>query len=164
VGSVAALKALQKVQRLATLAITGALHSTPTDLLDAHTGVLPIELALLKICYGSTIRLLTLPEIHPMWKIVKQARQAQPKRHPGSIDLLIWGFKLERENLETIMPVRCNPRRLNKFKVIIPGSREASIEDEKNDRSDYRVYTDGSGHNGGIGAAAVIYKKEERRP
>ena len=162
-GSVAALKALQKVQRLATLAITGALRSTPTDLLDAHAGVLPMELALSKVCFGSTVRLLTLPETHPIWKIVEQARRTQPKKHLGPIDLLVWGFKLEKEKLETVTPVRCNPRRLTRFKVAIPRSRDASIEDEKNDKSDFRVYADGSGHEGGIGAAAAIYKKGERR-
>jgi len=38
-GSVGALRALQKIQRVATLAITGALRTTPTDLLDAHAGL-----------------------------------------------------------------------------------------------------------------------------
>jgi len=163
-GSVSALKALQKVQRLATLAITGALRSTPTDLLDAHAGVLPIELALSKVCFGSTVRLLTLPETHPIWKVVKRARQTQPKKHPGPIDLLLWGYKLEKENVETLTPVRCNPRRLMLFKVTIPRSREESIDCEKNDTSDFRVYADGSGYEGGVGAAAVIYKKGQRTP
>jgi ribonuclease HI len=163
-GSVAALKTLQKVQRLATLAITGALRSTPTDLLDAHAGVLPMELALSKVCFGSTIRLLTLPETHPIWKIVEQARQAQPKKHPGLIDLLVWNLKLETEKLETITPIRCSPSKPVKFKIAIPGSREESMEDEKGDTSDFKIYADGSGHDGGVGAAAVIYKRGERRP
>jgi hypothetical protein len=38
-GSSAALRQLQKTQRIATLAITGTLRSTPTDFADAHAGV-----------------------------------------------------------------------------------------------------------------------------
>jgi hypothetical protein len=59
-GSVGALKALKKVQRMATLAITRALRTTPNDLLDSHAGILPIELVLSKVCFRSTVRLLTL--------------------------------------------------------------------------------------------------------
>ena len=50
-GSVGALKGLQKTHRVAILAINGALRTTPTDLLDAHAGTLPIELTLLKVCH-----------------------------------------------------------------------------------------------------------------
>lgn len=46
----------------ATLAITGALRTTPMEMLDAHSGTLPMELALRKICFRSIIRLLTLPD------------------------------------------------------------------------------------------------------
>jgi len=41
-GSVATLRALQKLQQMATLAITGTLRTTPTDFLDMHAGTLPM--------------------------------------------------------------------------------------------------------------------------
>jgi hypothetical protein len=77
-GSVGTLKSLQKLQRMATLAITGALRTTPTDLLDAHAGVLPMELALLKVCHRAAVRMLTLPKTHPLHKKVKDARLTPP--------------------------------------------------------------------------------------
>jgi ribonuclease HI len=43
-------------------------------------------------------------------------------------------------------------------------TREASIASEKLDKADFKVFTDGSGWNGGIGAAAVIYRKGQHRP
>jgi len=49
IGSVMALRQLTKIQRIATLAITGGLKSTPTDLLDVYAGVLSMDLALQKI-------------------------------------------------------------------------------------------------------------------
>jgi hypothetical protein len=84
-GSVGVLKTLQKLQRMATLAITGALRSTPTDLLDAHAGVLPMELALLKTCQRATVRLLTLPSTHPLHRKIAAAKRAPPLNHQGPI-------------------------------------------------------------------------------
>ena len=55
IGSVGALKNLQKIQRIATLAITGTLRSTPNDYVDLHVKILPIELALLKTCHAAII-------------------------------------------------------------------------------------------------------------
>jgi len=43
-GSVGALREFAKLQRIAALAINGALRSSPTDLLDAHAGLLPVDL------------------------------------------------------------------------------------------------------------------------
>ena len=48
-GSVGITGKLASLQRMATLAITGALRSTTTDVLDLHADVLPVELLLNKI-------------------------------------------------------------------------------------------------------------------
>src|ERR1700679_3602647 len=73
-GSVGALRQLQKTQRIATLAITGALRTTPTDTLDAHAGVLPLEFALQRSAHRALIRMLPLPPAHPIHKIVTEIR------------------------------------------------------------------------------------------
>jgi hypothetical protein len=80
-GSVAALRQFQKTQRIASLAIAGALRSTPTDFLDAHVGLLPVELAMLKANYRSTVRMLTLPPSHPLYHIVAAIKDSPPKKH-----------------------------------------------------------------------------------
>jgi hypothetical protein len=69
-GSVTALKGLMKAQRIAALAITGALRTTPTDLVDAHAGILPMDLLLLKNTHKAAVRLCTLPNSHPLHDIV----------------------------------------------------------------------------------------------
>jgi hypothetical protein len=43
------VKKLRTVQRRAALAITGALSTTPTDVLDAHANLLPIEHLISKV-------------------------------------------------------------------------------------------------------------------
>jgi hypothetical protein len=50
-GSAGVLKELEKAQRIATLAINGALRTTASDTLDAHAGILPIGLTLEKVCH-----------------------------------------------------------------------------------------------------------------
>ena len=163
-GSVGSLRSLQKIQRIATLAITGSLRTTPTDLLDAHAGVLPLELALSKACHRAAVRLLTLPKTHPLFQPLKQARRVPPRKHKSPMDSLLATFGLHKARMEVISPATEDPRRIMRFRTIIPESRECSIEEEDQDKADFKVFSDGSGQEGGVGAAAVIYKKGRSRP
>ena len=54
-GSVSTLHSLQKVKRIASLAITGTLRTTPNNFIDIHAGIFPMELALLKACHHGLI-------------------------------------------------------------------------------------------------------------
>ena len=161
-GSAAVLRQLQKTQRIATLAITGALRTTPTDFADVHAGVLPIELALLKATHRALTRLLTLPPTHPLHSIVTHTRNNPPRKHASSIANLLRIFKMNRTAMETIIPIaQCPPRaRRPRFTIKIADSREDSIEWEKKDTADFKIFSDGSGMEGKIGAAAVLYTKE----
>ena len=49
--------------------------------------------------------------------------------------------------------------------MTITESKEKLIKEEKKDNSDIRVYMDGLGYDGNVGAAAVLYRKgrEEQR-
>jgi hypothetical protein len=57
---------LAHVQRRAALHTTGAMRTTPTDLLDAHADLLPFELLVDKKCHTAALRLATLPASHPL--------------------------------------------------------------------------------------------------
>ena len=162
-GSVGVLKSLQRLQRIATLAITGALRSTPTDLLDAHAGVLPMELVLLKACHRATVRLLTLPNTHPLHKRIASAKRSPPTSHPSPIDHLVKIFGLGKTKMETISPTTDGPHLPPHFKITIPKTRNESIQSEKNDGAEYKIFTDGSNHDGGVGAAALMIKKGNPR-
>ena len=45
------------------------------------------------------------------------------------------------------------------YKTLIPETHEDSIDEESNNNSTYKIYTNGSGHNSKIGASAVLYKQ-----
>jgi hypothetical protein len=85
-GSVGALRNLQKIQRMATLAITGTLRSSPNDYVDIHAKTYPIELALLKACHAAIVRSLTLPDTNPIQQIIAKAKRNPPTKHLSPID------------------------------------------------------------------------------
>jgi ribonuclease HI/endonuclease/exonuclease/phosphatase family metal-dependent hydrolase len=163
-GSVGVLRSLQKTQRLATTAITGTLRSAPTDLIDAHAGLLPMELALLKACHRATVRMLTLPSTHPLHKIVKIAKRNPPEKHLSPLDSLLKTLKLDNVKLETIDPTDRITTSTARFATRIAINREVSIKNERDDNADYKVYSDGSGQEDGIGASAIMFKKGAARP
>ncbi len=108
-GSVSALRSLQKIQRVATIAITDALRTTPTPLLDAHAGLLPMELVLSKASHRAAVRLLTLPHTHPLHRIIKDARRKPLNKHLGSVDLAIATLNIGNAKMETITPTTNEP-------------------------------------------------------
>jgi len=103
-GSVGILRCLQKIQHTAMLTITETLRTTPTDLLDAHAGVLLMELALSKVCNRAMVRMLTLPDTHPLHQFINEARTHPPLKHQGPVNHLLKAFNLENEDIETIIP------------------------------------------------------------
>ena len=163
-GSVGALRNLKKVQRIAALAITGALRTTPTDYVDAHAGILPMELALLKAFHSAVVRALTLPSTNPIHQIIRKAKQSRPSKFPGPIDNLLKIFTLQDVELETIYPVVSLNRLQPQWTIETNKTREESIISERLDNADYKIFTDGSGQGNGIGAAAVLYKKGKVGP
>lgn len=163
-GSAGALRNLQKAQRIATLAITGTLRTTPNDYVDIHANTYPMDLALLKACFSAMVRYLTLPDTHPLHQIIVNAKCQVPAKHLSPIDKLIKQFSLKRIQTETILPIASLPSRPNTFRLQMDNTREDSINSEATDNADFKVFSDGSGHDNGIGAAAILYEKNRHRP
>jgi len=163
-GSVGVLRNLQKAQRIATTAITGTMRSAPTDLIDAHAGLLPMELALRKACHRAILRSISLPCAHPLHQIIKSAKRHPPEKHLSPLDQLIKVFKLKNVKYETIKPAIKDWSKAPRFKTAIAGTRDDSISFESNDAADFKAFSDGSGQDEGIGASAVLFKKGLIRP
>ena len=103
-GSVGVLRNLKKAQRIAALAITGLLRTSPTDYVDIHAGILPMELALQKACHSAIVHILTLPSTNPICQVAQKAKRSQPSKFPGPIDNLLKIYVLKDVVLETIHP------------------------------------------------------------
>jgi len=143
---------MERVQRQAALQITGALRTTPTDLLLAHADITPIEYHLCKICHSAALRIVTLPQTNPIGKVARCAAQRHVKKLPSPLHNIMAMLQVHPDEVEKILPVRNHPHWKSALEMVIPEARESSNEAE------IRVYLDGSGYKGGIGAAAVLYR------
>ena len=155
-----AIRKLTTVQRAGALAITGGFRTTPTDTLDAHAALLPMHLRIGKICYDKAIRIAALPETHPLCKQMKTAYRRRIKRHKSAIHTLASRLKWDPAQIETIPVVYANPARRKSipFKVSIPEDKEKSKIVDGAAHEEIKVYSDGSIHDGQVGAAAVLFR------
>jgi hypothetical protein len=67
-------------------------------------------------------------------------------------------FKLKSDLMEKISAVRQGPKWKPNMTLRIAESKEQAKEEEGADESRMKVFTDGSGYEGQVGAAAVLYR------
>jgi ribonuclease HI len=156
--SAAVITKLASIQRQAARMITGAMRTTATDVTDFHANLLPMHLYVDKLRHRAATRLGTLPVDHPLWKDVRKPTKHSIKRHRGPIDDLVQTFKIQPECMETIQPIRQSPRWEFQGEVVILSGQEA-VDFEAADQTALKIYTDGSGVEGRVGAAAVMFHK-----
>ncbi|QRW04674.1 Reverse transcriptase from transposon X-element protein [Ceratobasidium sp. AG-Ba] len=152
-------KRLQSIQRISALNITGALRTSPTDALDAHAGILPIKLELQRACHRAAVRLASIPNSHPLRRLVDREGKRLPAEHRSPLQIL---FATTEVNIAEYAPrTRSDDlqKNLTKLQVTIAGSREESIEFERTTTADIKIFTDGSMKDGGVGAAAVLVRE-----
>ena len=126
--------------------------------MDVHANILPMELALLKACHSALVRSLTLPNTNPVHQVIRKAKRNTPSKYPGPIDKLLKLFALKNIKIETIHPAVSLKKGPNQFSTKIDKSREDSIKFESTDEADFKIFSDGSGHDNGIGAASALYE------
>ena len=144
---------------MATIAITGAMRTTATDISEVHANVLPIELLMLYICYRAAIHMVTLPASHLLAKPLKTCANKLVRHHPSPIHHLLHTFGLKLDDFETIKPALQVPNKVPLFTTKIAESREESTEADEADEPDAKIYTDGSGLDNNAGSAAVMYRR-----
>jgi ribonuclease HI len=150
------------VQRITNIAITGAMRTTVTDVLEVHAKIMPIELLMQEVCHRAALRLITLPKAHPLHRPVHTCTQRMVKRHPSPLHKILHALNHKPDKYETIYPIAQPPKASQLFTTDIAQSREDSKEDDKANMDNAKIYTDGSGREGGVGAAAVMYKGGKR--
>jgi ribonuclease HI/exonuclease III len=157
-GSRAALNKLAAIQRSAAISIVGGLRTSPTDSLDIHANLLPFHLMVDKTRFQAALRLATLPETHPLYKPVHQAAQRFVTRHHSPLHELMHRFKLKPKLMERIAASRQGPKWESDVAIRIADNKEMAKEEDRADETSIKVYTDGSGFEGKVGAAAVLYR------
>ncbi|RPD54989.1 hypothetical protein L227DRAFT_510637, partial [Lentinus tigrinus ALCF2SS1-6] len=164
-GSVGHIKKLAQVQRQAVLTITGAMHTTVTDVLEAHLRMLPFDLLVDKFCFCAAVRLCSLPSSHPLHSHVKKASRPVASHRSQMHELLqMYSPKVTQATMEKIAPTRHPPHWEPAHLVDIASSKDDAAESEARwaQRNGIRVYSDGSELEGGVGAAAVLFNERSR--
>lgn len=163
-GSIGVVRRLRRVQRIAALSITGAMRTTATDTVEVHAKLLPLEHRLQNLSYQAAIRLAAHPPSHPLFKPVRRAAGKFVKHHRSSLHHLYRTTELNVTSIETITHNRHPPHSSTPYRTAIAATREQAIEDHDGNSDEIRIYTDGSGIDDHIGAAAVLFRNGQLQP
>ena len=154
-GSVTFTNKVQSAQRKAVITMMGAMGTTAGDVLNAHAFIPPPHLLFLKALTRSATRLVTLPSLHPMHGPTKHCLRRTAKRHTSPLDVLFRTTSIKPRAYETIHPARRRRDYELLANVQIDDDRSTAIANAKAITGP-AAYTDGSGFDKRIGAAAVL--------
>jgi hypothetical protein len=116
----------------------------------------PTRLMNTNLCHQVAIRLASHPTSHPISPLIHCASRRYVAKHKTLLHHLTQAYSLNPDSIEKIHPSRHCPNESSPHNLKIPKSREASICHHNKWTHGTRVYTDGSGLNGNIGAAAIL--------
>ena len=154
----AIINKLASIQQQAAIMITGAMKTTATDILEAMANLLPFQLLVDKICHRAALCLATLPPAHPLHKPVQNTANRLVKCHPTPLHDLMHRYKIHPQLIETIKANRHNLDWTPNVITRIAANADDAITELEHDNPDIKVFTDGSGMDNKIGAAAVLYR------
>ena len=154
---------LASIQCQAAIMITGAMKSTATDVLEVMANLIPFHLLVDKTRQRAALRLATLPPSHPLHKPILNAASRLVKRHPTPLHDLMHRYKIQPKLIETIKATRHDIKWKPNITIKIAGNADDAIKELENDNPDIKVFTDGSGMDNKIGAAAVLYRNGRQK-
>ena len=160
-GSKGIAARMTQIQRTAALAITGAMRTSPTDSTEAHANLYPIPILMQHILFRSTLRLASLPTHHPLQATIHRAARRDVKRHRTAIHRLLHGLAVKPAKIETISPHSVHPTALTPFLTQIAASKEDAVLEFAQCHTQTMIFTDGSCHDGKVGAAAALFINHE---
>lgn len=156
---------MQRIQSLAARRITGAFKATSTPALDIEAHILPVKQQLEKLTSEAVLRIVTSPSYHDIikprmerWKSKRKPRKnrltSPLERHTNRFESLYGNV----QQLEKLQPFSVSPE-WEPPKTIICKTKEAArkLSEQSMKEGHTMFYTDGSGINKKIGAAAVSY-------
>jgi ribonuclease HI len=163
------LRHLRTVQRTALIRVLSAFRTVATAALDVEAHVRPIHLRLRFRAQNTITRLHTLPQKHPIWSTLLRAQRRRDNigsyaRFPLAEALKTMNLERLRE-IEMIDPTPLPPWRPEVFaRIEIEPDREVAIEKAEAVRSisDVTIYSDASGRQGHLGAAAVAIDERQQ--
>ena len=151
-------RVLERVLRTHVITASGAMCSTTTDAAVTHADLTPMPFTLQKVCHRAYLRMTTLPPSNPIHREIRLAA-CQRKHHKSPLHFLVKAFGIHPKLTEEILPLRHSPKWEPRVSTLIADSKEDAVRDAGRAEEDVQIFTDGSGYQGGIGAAAVLRRR-----
>jgi len=152
-GTKGFISKLGKVQRQASLHITGALRSAPTNAVNACMDLLLFHLLVEKSLFRAATRLATLSQLHLMHKHANKAASRYVKSHRVPSHEFLHAFNIQPSAFESINPNCHSPKHHPWFSTHIMANKEEAVLAARNLQGVIMVFSDRSGQGGQIGAA-----------
>ena len=95
--------------------------------------------------------------LSPLYKPIQNTAKHLIKRHQTPLHDLMHRYKLHLQDIETISTTRYNTNWKPRMTIKIINDANNTIKDMEQDHPDVKIFTDGSGMEGKIGATAVLY-------
>src|SRR5579859_3312344 len=158
---------LESAPRTATKAILGAFRTTATSALEIESGLMPPHIRLRSRTPHVYTRMATLPLDHPAKRILTRASAFQSNTFISPLEHLSRTFpEYSASTMETVQPYIRPPWWIPITHIDISSNKKEAKKrhDERiQDPNTISVYTDGSGIDGQIGAAAFCPTISETR-
>jgi hypothetical protein len=108
--------------------------------------------------HWTALHLATLPECHPLSKHLKYiAHHYNIQYHHSSIHKLLATLKTFQATIETLDPIhRSNVQEPIDYNIHIAAKKDQAIKEQCKLKEKIQVFTDGSSHDGRVGASAVL--------
>lgn len=129
-------------------------------MLNAHAGLDSMNIQIRKMCASAAAQIATLSDANPVQKVAQKA-MTFVKRHRTTLHHIMQAWGIHPKYMETVEVARLPPGWRCPIEVVQGKTKEAAIEQERNNEADMQIYTDSSGYKGKIGAAAVLYRGME---
>ena len=134
------------------------LSTMATDAVTTLANLPPLHTIIDNHCHNADIHLATLPTSHPLSKPVTNAAARVVKWHPTPIHDLMYRFSIKPRVIKKIQAARHSTNQKPGVMTTIETDREKAISSVEVDDSDVKIFMDGSGMNGSIGASVAPYR------